>query len=855
MKKLVPLLLFLLCTTAVFAQSPHAIHYQAVARASDGNILLNQEVLLRISILSDSVQGPAVYEETHATTSSSLGLINLDIGTGTVETGDFTSIPWGSGRYFIKLDFDPTGTGAYEWLGTTQLLSVPYAFYANEAGIRKMTDQERDAITDPQEGMIIYNLTTGCLNVRNPGNWFEICGAGCVPQPTMPDAGEDRNVVGTSLLLAGNDPVCGTGTWSVVSGAGGQFTDIHSPTSQFSGLIGNSYELRWTIANSCSTHYDDMTVRLCYQFAVADAGSDQLDVTGSTVNLSAGDLTSGESGQWAVIAGAGGSLGSSTSPTSTFTGIEGHSYYLVWTKQNACGFSGSDTVHISFSDTDGITCPGIPKLTYMGQEYHTVKIGDQCWMRENLNSGNMLTEAVTATDNGIIEKHCYGNDPLKCLEYGGLYTWDEMMDYSTDPGVQGICPSGWHLPTDADFTLLCDYLGGTTQAGGKLKETGNWHWAAPNISGDNESGFRALAAGYMASNGGFSGLLTVNYFFTSNQHDSYEAWGYGLSWDSGSFLKGSGSKTHSNSVRCLRNQCLPMGNVDAGPDQPGVVGNTTVLAATCPAQDETGTWTILSGTGGQLTAPTSCNSGFSGVTGETYSLKWTLTDTCSQIAFDTLHIGFTALMAVPCPGIPTVVHGGQTYNTVKIGNQCWFKENLNIGTMVLGASTMTNNGTIEKYCNDNNPANCAVYGAFYQWGELMQYSTDEGVQGICPDGWHIPTNDEWCTMLTFLEPGYDCELTGWQGDFLGGKLKETGYTHWNPNNNLATNETGFTAIGSGNRDYYGGFTTMLTSAGFYTSTATSVNDAISFNLWYGGGNVLRQDASKLVGYSVRCLKN
>src|SRR5208283_4895597 len=84
-----------------------------------------------------------------------------------------------------------------------------------------------------------------------------------------------------------------------------------------------------------------------------------------------------------------------------------------------------------------------------------------------------------------------------------------------------------------------------------------------------------------------------------------------------------------------------------------------------------------------------------------------------------------------CPS--SVVYAGKTYNTVLIGNQCWFKENLDVGTMISGSDSMKNNGTIEKYCYNDDPASCAAYGGLYQWDEAMRYSTIEGSQGICPN--------------------------------------------------------------------------------------------------------------------------
>jgi hypothetical protein len=98
-------------------------------------------------------------------------------------------------------------------------------------------------------------------------------------------------------------------------------------------------------------------------------------------------------------------------------------------------------------------------------------------------------------------------------------------------------------------------------------------------------------------------------------------------------------------------------------------------------------------------------------------------------------VSFTTLEIFgPCEGTTTINHGGQVYNTIEVGSQCWFKENLNIGTMIDGSIEMSDNGTIEKYCNNDDTGNCDTYGALYQWGELMQYSTSERGTGALSFG-------------------------------------------------------------------------------------------------------------------------
>jgi len=169
-------------------------------------------------------------------------------------------------------------------------------------------------------------------------------------------------------------------------------------------------------------------------------------------------------------------------------------------------------------------CDGIATVNYGDQTYHTVSIDEQCWMRENLNIGTRINGSQEQTDNGSIEKYCYGDNEANCNEYGGLYQWDEMMQYVTQEGVQGICPDGWHIPTDAEWTALTDFLGGSSVAGGKMKEAGTAHWNSPNTGASNSSGFMALPGGLRVINGSFNSLGDYGYFWSSSENSATYAW-------------------------------------------------------------------------------------------------------------------------------------------------------------------------------------------------------------------------------------------------------------------------------------------------------------------------------------------
>ena len=122
----------LLLTLSSFAQAPEKMSYQAVIRGANNALVTNQQVGMQISILQGST---AVYEETQTPTSNTNGLVSLEIGTGTVISGSFTAIDWSVGTYFIKTETDPTGGTNYTITGTSQLLSVPYALYAETSWI------------------------------------------------------------------------------------------------------------------------------------------------------------------------------------------------------------------------------------------------------------------------------------------------------------------------------------------------------------------------------------------------------------------------------------------------------------------------------------------------------------------------------------------------------------------------------------------------------------------------------------------------------------------------------------------------------------------------------------------------
>ena len=202
-----------------------------------------------------------------------------------------------------------------------------------------------------------------------------------------------------------------------------------------------------------------------------------------------------------------------------------------------------------------------------GNVYKTVTIGNQVWMAENLRYLPEV-EGPGPGSQTTPSFYVYGYDgtdvaEAKATEYyktnGVLYNWPAAMASSASSeanpsGVQGICPDGWHLPSDAEWRELTDFLSGAESAGGKLKETGTTHWNSPNEGATNETGFTALPGGYLSYSKFYDIGLYGNWWSaTEAAGNTSMAWGRGMSYNT--TIAGAqtpGSKKNGFSVRCVK---------------------------------------------------------------------------------------------------------------------------------------------------------------------------------------------------------------------------------------------------------------------------------------------------------------
>jgi len=184
----------------------------------------------------------------------------------------------------------------------------------------------------------------------------------------------------------------------------------------------------------------------------------------------------------------------------------------------------------------------------------TIVIGTQQWMKENLDvvtyrNGDVIPQVTDATAWAALTTGAwcyYNNDVANGAIYGKLYNWYAVND------TRGLAPTGWHVPTDTEWTILTDKLGGTSVAGGKMKSVGTTRWTTPNASATNESGFTGLPGGFRDGDGSFVNVGYFGYWWSSSEYATTFAWYRNLYYNYGDAYRNDYNKKNGFSVRCLR---------------------------------------------------------------------------------------------------------------------------------------------------------------------------------------------------------------------------------------------------------------------------------------------------------------
>jgi uncharacterized protein (TIGR02145 family) len=489
MRKIVTLVSAVLLTASLWAQAPQKFSYQAVIRNASSALVANQKIGIQISILQTSATGVVVYSERHEPTTNSNGLATLEIGGGTVMSGDFTKIDWAKGPFYVRTEADPTGGTNYTITGESQLLSVPYALYAlngqpgpkgepgpaGKDGINGLDG--KDGAQGPQ-GIQGPKGDKGDTGLTGPAGKDGINGldgkdGAQGPQGIQGPKGDkgDTGLIGP----AGKDGMNGLDGKDGAQGPQG----IQGPKGDKgdTGLTGPAGKDGMNGLDGKDGAQGPQGI----QGPKGDKGD-----TGLT-GPAGKDGAQGPQG----IQGPKGDKGEpgSSSIQSLKVSATGDTLYL--TSSNYVIIPGISAANPIKDNTSGNTVTDID-----GNTYKTVVIGTQTWMAENLrvskfNNGDLITFVSDSSQWSAraYDAWCYPNNDVKNnIPYGKLYNLYAVVD------SRKLCPSGWHVSTDAEWTTLTNFLGGESVAGGKLKSVGTLHWRSPNPGATDEFGFSIVGA-------------------------------------------------------------------------------------------------------------------------------------------------------------------------------------------------------------------------------------------------------------------------------------------------------------------------------------------------------------------------
>ncbi len=539
-------------------------------------------------------------------------------------------------------------------------------------------------------------------------------------------------------------------------------------------------------------------------------------------------------------------------------------------------------------------CGGEPILTDMnGNVYNTLVIGFQCWMEENLKATNYRNgtpipniTSSNAWSNLTTGAFAWNNNDISWKDpYGALYNWYAVIDTS------GLCPAGWHVPAFDDWTVLAGFLGNTglsfgnklkscrqvnSPLGGECNTSVHPRWEQ-NLTqfGTNDYEFSGLPGGYRSLTGTFGTVGYTGAWWIASKESSTFGWSYNLDYGSDSVNISALDIRNGFSVRCIRNDtnnfqpAMFPSNPSPG-DASFDIDVDTVLTWSCSNPGGGAlSYTVRFGT---ISEPPVFVTNFADTSYQPGTLEYNTTYYWKIVAHNMTGdstVGpvwsFTTESQVQsCPGIPTITDiDGNEYNTVLIGSQCWFKENLKTTTYQNGTvvPNVTDNsawaglttGAYAWYENDTIWKN--LYGALYNW-----YAMND-TNGLCPAGWHVPGHDEWYVLTFFIggidEPhGNELKSCRQVNSPLGGDCNTSEHPRWSEFAlQYGTDNYGFSGLPGGYRAFNGTFGGIGDYGTWWSSTEASSGYAWDRLLRYFAGYISEQSDLKAYGYSVRCVKD
>jgi uncharacterized protein (TIGR02145 family) len=863
------LLVISLCTNyfalnTCLAQAPQAIPYQAIARNASGNAIASTLVKVRFSIRDSIATGPLRYQETHSPTTSALGLFSVNVGAGTVLSGTFSGINWGKNAKFLQVELDPAGGNTFTNLGTTQMMSVPYALNAGN-GVSKGTTNGDILYWNGSEWIILkpgsnrQNLTL-CNGVPTWGGCLPVVqtsASGTITPTTAESGGTVSDDGGAAVIerglcwattnnptIAGNKLVLGNGTGSFT----GNITGLTPATTYF---------VRAFATNANGTSYGSSVSLLTLSQRVPIVISTSISNLSQTGAVSGGTITS-DGGQAVVARGVCWSTSqnptTSNSKTNDGTGTGTYSSTLS-------NLSPSTTYYLRAYATNGLGTGYGNQLVFTTGTPTLATLTTAEVVNVSNNSatcgGNISNEGGSVTARGV----CWGTSPNPTIANsktsngtgGGLFssfltglnagTTYYVRAYATNASgtaygdQKSFITSSQSTSLALVTTLSVTNIGTTTatincsissQGGSGITERGIC-WAqspSPTVNSNRISSGQGI--------GNFSVNLG-NLISGGSQYyvRAYAVNAQGIAYGEVlNFVTLFGIPIVSTQTYFvgINNTALSGGNVsDAGGFE---VTGRGICWGTSPNPTISGNKTV-DGSGLGIFGSTATNL----LPNTIYYIRAYASNSAGTAYGQDVQVN-TATFSPPVTDID-----GNVYGTVVIGTQTWMAENLKTTRYkdgssipyVLDNTTWSNlsSGAWSYFNHDNN--NNAIYGKLYNGYAVAD------TRGLCPAGWHVPADGEWTTLENYLGGS----------SVAGGKMKAVSSLWINPNTG-ATNESGFSGLPGGYRENVSFLGLGEVGVWWSSSESSSSVAGIRYLNSFSSG---QESFMKTYGFSVRCLKD
>jgi len=804
MKKLLSSILLSVIAIVVYSQAPASFRYQALIQDAAGNIKVNTSVTVLFDILQGGASGAVVYSETHSVTTTSTGLVNVDLGLGSATLGTFAAIDWSTGIYYLRITVNGTV------MGTTQLLSVPYALYSSEAG-NVFSGNYEDLTNQP-------DLTVGAMKK------LTVTGETTDMEEAL---FEVKNKSGQTVFAVFNEGVrmyVGDGDAKGAKGgfAIGGFDDSKASSQDY--FVVNPDSIRMYVEEgSAKGAKGGFAIG---GFNSAKALPQNLLIVNSDSIRAFIDTSSGKGAKGGFAIGGFGQA----------KGTEEE--YLRVTRDSTRVYINSSS---SKASKGGFAIGGFGNAKGTESDYLFMNQDSTNFYVRSQAGNPISTFNILSVNENLLQKTLMSADADTILMTSVLNVQNDMSiigDIGYTGTVAPITEPELSTSQVINVTQTSGLAGGviSSNGGGAIIVSGVC-WSSTELPTVDLGNFTTDGSTSGSFTSSITGLTAATTYFVRAYATNSIGTGYG------------------EEVILITNSISPV-IASISTATPGSITATSAVSGgfisdNGGAQITVGgvCWSTSPGpvvTDNHTSEPYPQVDFISSMTGLTENTTYYVRAYATNAAGTAY--GEEVSFTTPLAPITITDIDGNVYVTVIIGTQTWMAENLQTTRLNDGtAIPQVTDGQAWGFLNtpgyswyENNEATYQSngYGALYNWFAASSVN-------LCPTGWHVPDTTEMNTLNTFLGSSF----------VAGGKLKETGTSHWMDPNTGATNEFGFTALPGGQRNYMGSFFNVSYNAGFWTRTEDLSTNAYFTTLNYSSAESVRNVDYEQSGYSIRCVKD